>query len=214
MGCLILLLASCNSSPASRLYLPTRADSLKIALLQQRWQWQLGEVKQQVHSGDLVTRTGNDFTSECLRKLNQRDQTYSHCGIASLENDSLFVYHALGGDFNPDQKIRRDPFEMFADASGNKGIAVYRMKLPDSMLREIVRTARSFFDQEIMFDMNFDLASNDRMYCAEYIYKTMRRGSKGTLSFRHSHIKGFEFIGVDDLFLHPLSVKQVSLTVN
>ncbi len=61
----------------------------------------------------MVLRTGNDFTSESLRQLSFTDKTYSHCGIASIENDSIFIYHALGGEWNPDEKLRRDPIELF-----------------------------------------------------------------------------------------------------
>ena len=60
----------------------------------------------------------------------------------------------------------------------------------------------------IMFDMKFDLKSDDRMYCAEFVYKSLLWGTKGKLTFNTSHIKDFAFIGVDDLFLHPLCREQ------
>ncbi|MEP6676022.1 MAG: hypothetical protein ABJA78_12750 [Ferruginibacter sp.] len=157
-----------------------------------------------IHTGDLILRTGNDFTSESLRSLNQRDQRFSHCGIASIEHDSIVVYHAIGGDFNPDEKIRRDALEIFGDPQTNKTIAVYHYLLPDTLLQSITTTARLFYRMGIRFDMQFDLQSNDRMYCAEFVYKTLRLGSKGKLQFDISHIKDFRFVGVDDLFLQPL----------
>ena len=164
-----------------------------------------------IRDGDMITRTGNDFTSESLRSLNQRDKTFSHCGIASIEHDSIFIYHALGGDFNPDQKIRRDPIEFFADPYTNKGIGMFRFEIADSIKKQFASTARELFRQEIMFDMDFDLKTDDRMYCAEFVYKCFVKASNGTLSFNHSHIKQFEFIGVDDLFLQPLCKKQAQI---
>ena len=164
-----------------------------------------------IQDGDMITRTGNDFTSESLRSLNQRDKTFSHCGIASIEHDSIFIYHALGGDFNPDQKIRRDPIEFFADPYTNKGIGMFRFEIADSIKKQFASTARELFRQEIMFDMDFDLKTDDRMYCAEFVYKCFVKAGNGTLSFNHSHIKQFEFIGVDDLFLQPLCKKQAQI---
>lgn len=171
---------------------------------------QIQQIKSQIEDGDMITRTGNDFTSETLRNLNQRNKTFSHCGIASVENDSLFVYHALGGDFNPDQKIRRDRFEDFAEPYTNKGIGVFRFELADSIRKKFAVIAKEFYSLGIMFDMDFDLQTNDRMYCAEYVYKCLIKNGSGMV-FNISRIKHFEFIGVDDLFLHPLCKRNAQL---
>ena len=202
---IIILLSSCNNESNIHNIQPAQRDidsrqtakRIQLALLQ------IDSLQSIVRTGDLILRTGNDFTSESLRSLNQRNQDYSHCGIASIEHDSIFVYHALGGDFNPDQKIRRDPLKVFGDPSTNRRIAVYHYLLSDSALDNIATTAKLFYKMGIMFDMKFDLASNDRMYCAEFVYKTLLLGSNKKLQFNISHIKDFRFIGVDDLFLQP-----------
>lgn len=202
-GCLILLFAMCRNNDNYHTFTPTRQDSLKQLVVLKKALLQIHDIKSQITDGDLITRTGNDFTSETLRNLNQRDRTFSHCGIASIENDSLFVYHALGGDFNPDQKIRRDRFEDFAEPYTNKGIGVFRFEMTDSSKKKFAINARGFYNTGIMFDMDFDLKTNDRMYCAEYVYKSLTKNAPG-LVFNISRIRHFEFIGVDDLFLHPL----------
>ena len=160
-----------------------------------------------VKTGDLVTRTGNDFTSQGLRSLNQRDKTYSHCGIASWEKDTLFVYHALGGEFNPDQKIRRDLFVYFAEPYSNNGLGIFRYQLPDREIKNLLDTVRFLYDKGIPFDMAFDLKSDNRMYCAEFVYKSLIYGTEGRIHCATSHIGEFEFVGVDDLFLHPACKK-------
>jgi hypothetical protein len=186
----------------------TTSDSLENAAVIQRSFAKIDSLKKIISTGDLVLRTGNDFTSEGLRSLNQRDQTFSHCGIASIENDSLFVYHALGGDFNPDQKIRRDPLEVFGDPYSNRGIGVYRFPLSQTEISSLLVTVKRLHDMGIMFDMKFDLASNDHMYCAEFVYKSYLMGTGGKLQFHTSHIGSFAFIGVDDLFLQPQCKEQ------
>lgn len=164
----------------------------------------IDSVKHFVQTGDLITRTGADFTSESLRSLNRRSQEYSHCGIASIENDTVFVYHSLGGEWNPDQKIRRDALELFANPIENRGIGIFRFTLTPKENRLAAQTAAILQQMGIMFDMQFNLATNNHMYCAEFVSKSYTLATNGKLTFSTSHIAAFEFIGVDDIFLHPM----------
>lgn len=155
-----------------------------------------------VQNGDVITRTGNDFTSESLKTLNQRDQTYSHCGIASIEHDSVFVYHALGGEFNPDQKIRRDPYLLFAEPYNNRGTGIFRLAMKNDIKLRLLNTVKQFYRNGVMFDMDFDLSSNDRMYCAEFVYKSFLVASDSSIRFTFSRIGNVVFVGIDDIFLY------------
>jgi hypothetical protein len=69
-------------------------------------------------------------------------------------------------------------------------------------------TVKKLYKMGIMFDMKFDLQSNNRMYCAEFVYKAYVMGTTGKLQFNTSHIDKFTFIGVDDLFMQPLCKEQ------
>ncbi|MEO6230373.1 MAG: hypothetical protein ABIP10_09615 [Ferruginibacter sp.] len=204
--CLLLFIAGCKNIPAYTSYDSVESDSIKTEQVAQRAFRQLDSLTSLVMSGDLITRTGTDNASETLRQFNQTDPTYSHCGIASIENDSLFVYHALGGDFNPDQKIRRDPFILFCSPCNNRGIGIFRYGIAAPERSLLLSTVQSFYKNGLMFDLKFDLKTDDRMYCAEFIYKSLLMASKNKLAFHISHVKDFEFIGVDDLFLQPLCV--------
>lgn len=210
-GCLIFFVPACEQNNSYKTYIPSKEDSIIRNAIIKRAYVQIDKAKKNIQTGDLITRTGNDFTSESLRKLNQRDQTYSHCGIASIEHDSIFVYHALGGDFNPDQLLKREAIENFAEPYSNKGIGIFRFNLEDSIKQKIAKVAGDYFISQVMFDMDFDLRTDDRMYCAEFVYKTILKASNNKLVFNLSHIKLFEFIGVDDIFLHPLCKLQAQL---
>lgn len=199
---LLILCPACKEE-GYHTYQPTKADSIAHEQLIKRACVQLAGIRHLIRNGDLVTRTGNDFTSESIRSLNRRDKTYSHCGIASIEHDSIFIYHALGGDFNPDQKIRRDPFELFAEPYSNKGTGIFRFHLPDSITASFAAAARRYYQSDITFDMDFNLLTDNKMYCSEFVYKSLLKGSKLKLHFNLSRIGDFEFIGVDDLCLHP-----------
>ncbi len=211
LGCLIFFITACDQKNTYTTFIPSKEDSLKRIALIKRAFIEIDKIKKSIQTGDLITRTGNDFTSESLRNLNQRNQTYSHCGIASIENDSIFVYHAIGGEFNPDQLLKRESIDYFAEPYSNKGIGIFRFNVEDSIKQNFARVAKDFFISQLMFDMNFDLKTDDRMYCAEFVYKTLLKASNHKLVFNRSHIKSFEFIGVDDIFLQPLCKLQVQL---
>lgn len=207
LGCLIFFTA-CSSKQQYEKLVITKADSLQQEQRAANAFIQIDSVKPLIKTGDLIVRTGNDFTSESLRSLNQRDKTYSHCGIASVEHDTVFVYHALGGEWNPDQRIRKDLLRLFAEPYSNRGIGIYRYTLTAKDIQSLVVTVKKLHETGIMFDMKFDLATNDRMYCAEFVYKSYLMGTAGKLQFTTSHIGDFTFIGVDDLFLQPLCTLQ------
>lgn len=203
MCCLLFFVAGCASNTDNYIkLLLTKQDSARILTIEKRAIEQIKIVEKNIHTGDLVTRTGNDFTSEMLRQLNQHDKTYSHCGIASIENDSVFVYHAMGGEFNPDQKIRKDPFGLFCAPYFNRGVGIFRFELPFATLNAITLAAKKAYLMGIMFDMKFDLQTNDKMYCAEFVYKSFLAGTQNNIKFRLSYLNNFIYVGVDDIFLN------------
>src|SRR6478672_11874002 len=108
-----------------------------------RAQHDIASARPLIQTGDLITRTGNDFTSEGLRSLNQRNKKYSHCGIASVEHDTVFVYHALGGEWNPDEKLRRDPVELFCNPLENRGFGIFTFSFTDEQKHDLDSVVRS-----------------------------------------------------------------------
>lgn len=179
----------------------SKEDSLTEKIILQRALLAMDTLKKFIETGDLITRTGNDFTSQSLRTLNQRNNTYSHCGIALVKADSVIVYHALGGEWNPDQKILKQSLQEFIDPVSNNKIGLFRFNLPDSLKQRWTKFAAQYYQKQITFDMDFDLKTDDKMYCAEYVYKCFMAADAG-LKFNISNINNFKFIGVDDLFLH------------
>jgi len=200
--CGLFFVCSCRlNAKKETIFLVNSADSIIQTASYKTACHRIDSLKQFIRPGDLITRTGNDFTSESLKQLNRRDKRFSHCGIASIENDSVFVYHALGGEFNPDQKILREPIESFGYPVSNNTLGLFRYLLTDKENSLLLKTVKQLYQIGIPFDMKFDLKTDTCMYCAEFVYKAMLLGTGGRLKFNVSKINEFEFIGVDDLFL-------------
>ncbi len=201
ISCLIFLLCSCNNNEAVKIANPSKQDSIQFEKNIELTKIEIAALKKLVESGDVITRTGNDFTSQSLKSLNKRDQTFSHAGIASIENDSVVVYHAIGGEYNPKQTIKRESFEIFATPYENNGIGIFRFDINKLLKSKLTIQAKEWYFAKVLFDLAFDLKSDDKMYCSEFVYKCFLKATDSSIQFHHSFIKDFEFVGVDDIIL-------------
>jgi hypothetical protein len=201
-GCLFAFIYGCTSQASYNKLNITHQDSIITSQKNERAFDSINRYKALIQQGDLIVRTGNDFTSQSLRQLCATDQTYSHCGIASIENDSVFVYHSLGGEWNPDEKLRKDPIELFCNPLENRGFGFFRFKLDSIQRNALDSVVKSWYSKGLMFDMKFDLATDERMYCAEFVSKAVTTATKAQIRFQTTWINKFEFVGVDNLFLN------------
>ncbi|HTN47383.1 MAG TPA: hypothetical protein VL098_13620 [Flavipsychrobacter sp.] len=156
-----------------------------------------------IHTGDLVLRLGNDFTSYSLAQFNQSDKTYSHCGIASVDSaGAVFIYHAIGGEYNPDQKIKKEPAEKWFSSEHNFALGVARFDLDSNQIRKLMATIWQYYDEGRKFDLEFDMSTDDRLYCAEMIYKAVTAAAGDSSYLPVTHALGRRFAGVDNLFIN------------
>jgi hypothetical protein len=199
---------ACNNSSEYNPLKLTAKDSIEIKLKDERAFASIEKVKSIIQQGDMILRTGNDFTSESLRKLSIIDKTYSHCGIASIENDTIFIYHALGGEWNPNEKLRRDPLELFCNPQENRGFGIFSFNFDAIQINKLDSIVKAWYNKGLMFDMKFDLLTDDRMYCAEFVSKAVSLGSNKRINFSTSKINNFEFIAVDNLFLNAACTQK------
>jgi len=154
-------------------------------------------------TGDLVMRTGNDVTSYMLCQLNQRNKTYSHCGLVMVEDGYPFVYHSIGGEDNPDERMRRDSARFFINPSNNLGFGIARFDLSPAQYDSLHAIVKRYYGRRPLFDMKFDLATDDKLYCAEFIYKAVAEATADSAFFSPTSVAGYTFMGVDDLFVNP-----------
>jgi hypothetical protein len=152
--------------------------------------------------GCLVLRKGNDVISDIFSQLNRNDPSFSHCGIAFFERQQWMVYHSIGGEDNPNQKLRRDSFEKFVIPSDNTGFGICYLQLKKHEIGKLHHIVDSLFQKEIPFDMQFDLQSNDRLYCAEMVYKAIQQAVENDSLFTVTMHKGFSFVSTDNLFVN------------
>jgi hypothetical protein len=152
-----------------------------------------------LRDGDLVVRTGADAISVMLRQMNLQDKTYSHCGIVMIEDGYPFVYHSIGGEDNPDERLRRDSAAFFFSPIYNERMGIARLDLTSRQIEQLHAIVRRYYAARIPFDMDFDMATDDKLYCAEFVYKAIGECVGDPAYFEQSHVLDRSYVGVDNL---------------
>ncbi len=173
----------------------------------------IADLKPFLQNGDLIFRSGTDEVSQAARSMNRVDTSFSHCGLLLIENDSVFVYHAIGGSFNPGQKLRRDPLEVFCSVPDADRFAVYRYDLSKEEADSLSVLIRHHHKKGLKFDMYFNILSDDEMYCSEFVYKCLENSLHVPLSTGIAPREWPYGITPDDLYLNgrTLLIKRVEL---
>ncbi len=161
--------------------------ALPDSVLHERWKT-IHAIKDSIREGDLILRCGNDFVSESLRDFSQQEKLFSHSGIALRNNGIMYVYSNMAGDINPDEIMRRDVIDSFLTPVTNVAMGVYRYDITNEELQKLKTIINDHYTHQLQFDMNFDLATDDKMYCAEMIAKALEHATNKRLLFTKSLI--------------------------
>jgi hypothetical protein len=160
---------------------------LPDSLLKERWKL-IKTMKESIREGDLVLRCGNDFISESLSDFSQKEKLYSHSGVAMVDNGTMYIYSNMAGDINPDEIMRRDVVDSFITPVHSIAVGIYRYDIATTELEKLRAIVHTHYINKLQFDMNFDLATDDKMYCAEMIAKAVESATNKRIIFSKSLI--------------------------
>lgn len=155
-----------------------------------------------LRTGYIVLRRGLGADSYMLAEMNRRNKTYSHCGIVMVEQGYPFIYHSIGGEDNPDERLRRDSANFFFSPRHNTHLAVIRYSLDTVQVSSLKQVVTAYYQQRPRFDMKFDLATDDKLYCSEFIYKAVNKAVGDTGYISTSMLLKRRQVGIDDLFMN------------
>jgi hypothetical protein len=181
-----------------------KTASLSDSLLEKQWKL-INVVADSIQEGDLVLRCGNDFISESLSDFSQKEKRYSHSGFAMMDNGSMYIYSNMAGDINPDEIMRRDIVDSFITPVNNVAVGVYRYDLTNTELEKLKNIIHTHYMNKLQFDMNFDLSTDDKMYCAEMIAKSVEQATEKRIIFSKSLLTP----GLKEKYLKKLLAKKV-----
>ena len=181
-------------------------------------QQMLRENKAKIQNGDLIMRSDDGLESESLRSFSKTDDSFSHCGLAFLEDGDIYVYHNMAGKENVTEQLMRQPFDSFVNINQKTGFGLFRYNLTPDEIQRLQAISKDNFAKGLKFDKNFDLKTDDKMYCAEMIYKFIKQATNNRVilptttiqNFRVKDprykglvLKEFEYVALDNLFINP-----------
>jgi len=155
-----------------------------------------------VKNGDLILRRGEDFISATASGFSQSDNSFSHSGLAIIENDTVFVYHSIGMGDSRESFLKRDLFEAFCNTNENIRIGIYRFNFKKEIIIRLDSIVKNRYQNKLEFDSNFDLKTDEKQYCSEFIYKSILNASNNTIKLPLSEKPNFMYIAVDNLYLN------------
>jgi hypothetical protein len=82
-------------------------------------------------------------------------------------------------------------------------MAIVRYDIDGKHIRALDSVVCSYYKSRPRFDLKFDLATDDKLYCAEFVYKALSKAMNDTGYIKTSFALGRRYVGVDDLFLNP-----------
>ena len=132
-----------------------------------------------IKSGDIVFRGASQSDlSEAINEVTQTEKAtnYTHMGICSVENDTVFVYHSDLG-----KGVVKEHLELFlkSDDASTYTADVYRIK---NSTKPQVERAISIAKDLLGEPYNVTYILEDRgYYCSEYIYELFKEDSVFTL---------------------------------
>jgi len=152
--------------------------------------------------GDIIiTNHDGNFDFEITQKMLGKTGNWTHIGVISEKNTVLEVL------IEADGTAETDPVTRFTD---NHHVMILRpdYSSPDEA-KKVIDEARSYFGK-IKYDHSFNMKTDDRQYCQEYIYKVMRKAAPD-VEVKSSSLLGLEYVTADN-FVSSSDMKKVDST--
>lgn len=162
---------------------------------------------QEIQEGDLALRLGNDITSNMLAALNTKDKRFSHIGICFVENNEKIIYHIIGGEGNNQDYLLKVPLDTFFNINSNLSFGYAQTNFSNEEKNKLHEILKKWYQAKIAFDLNFDLNTNDKMYCSELVAKALEHSKEG-LKIPITDTFKERYIGIDNIIDNAF-VKQV-----
>lgn len=161
--------------------------------------------------GYVVLRMGNSTQSRMLANINKQDQRFSHCGVVLVEGGYPYVYHSIGGEDNPDARLRRDSASHFFSATSNSALGIVKYDFMTATVDTLRAIVHAMYQLEPRFDTHFDLNTTDELYCTEFVRSVLQTATGDTSYIPTSVAMGRRYVGTDNLYLnkHAAFVWQV-----
>jgi hypothetical protein len=144
-----------------------------------------------LRDGDLILRRGRSIESFAV-VVADKDKDYSHIGIVAMDDGKPYVIHVVPGesDTRPELVIKESP-ESFLCRKKATGFAVYRSVFPEDSCKKVALKALGYHQNRIAFDHEYDLQSDQKLYCTELVLRAYQELKLDTGFLEYTRIRIF-----------------------
>ncbi len=161
---------------------------------------------QGLRTGMLVCRLGNGFFSDYFKKYASKEKKYSHIGIISIENDTIFVYHSEASELTGVGKVKREPLNSFLYKI--EVFDFFELNYSNTTITKILGITKGYYSDNIPFDLDFNSSNDDELYCTELVANSINKGLDYLLIKPSLELNGNKIFSLDDIYLNK-NVKKV-----
>ncbi|UMB54287.1 hypothetical protein MKD41_02120 [Lutibacter sp. A64] len=137
-----------------------------------------------LQNGDLILRCGKS-TGSYLVHLADKTSEYTHIGIIAIEKGTPYVIHAVPHKNNT---LKKETFKKFLNPKKASSYAVYRSTFNAKTLSKVVNEAQKFYLKKCTFDNEYNLNTDNKLYCTELILKAFKNAGI-TLNIKERELK-------------------------
>ena len=153
---------------------------------------------QLLKSGDIILRRGYGVDSIVAANFSNKEKRYSHAGIIYKDKNNIYVIHSEDNKIKGFNGVVQEKLQNYL--KGIKIWAVYRYD--DINLTKLTSYILEEKKSNILFDMEFDLKTNNKMYCSEFIYKSFNKVSQKILIKASKLFLSKRYVVITDLYLN------------
>ncbi len=125
-----------------------------------------------LRTGDVVFRMGRGMFSSFFSRMGSRPIPYSHVGIYVEQEGVGYVVHTEANELTGEGWARTEPLETFLGPKRAVSGAVFRpVGITEEQRNAIAAGALVYAKLRVPFDTDFDLATVDRIYCTELVWR-------------------------------------------
>ncbi|MCF8298375.1 MAG: hypothetical protein K9J13_12585 [Saprospiraceae bacterium] len=129
-----------------------------------------------LENGDLVFRKGRSIESFAVY-LADKEKEFSHVGMVYVSNDKFLVIHAVPTDNHKQESVKMESLKTFLSPKNASAFAIVRPKIKSYKKQIVAQEAYKFYQNKICFDNDYDLETNDKLYCTELIIKAFKNAN-------------------------------------
>ena len=124
-------------------------------------------------NGDLILRKGRSVESYAVYSAD-KEAEFTHIGMIVYENKIPFVIHAVP---HKNKTLKKESVQDFLKPKNASKFAIYRSSFSSEVLRNVTSEVKKFYNNKIVFDNNYNLETDNEMYCTELILKAFKNNN-------------------------------------